>query len=133
MTLQHQTWSEGETYLESKTGIIIPCGSTEQHGPVRMIGTDAICAEAEALRVGDTAETLMASNLTLGQAQFNFDFPGTISLRTKTLMAFTRDVVTTLARQGFTHIYFINGHGGSIAPLQVACQNLYRDLGAALR
>ena len=56
MKLQHQTWPEVEAYLKSKTGIIIPCGSTEQHGPVGMIGTDAICAEAVAIRVGDTAK-----------------------------------------------------------------------------
>ena len=46
MLLQHCTWAEVETYLERSLGIIVPIGSTEQHGPNGLIGTDAMCAEA---------------------------------------------------------------------------------------
>jgi len=31
--LQLKTWQLVEDYLKAKTGIIIPIGSTEQHGP----------------------------------------------------------------------------------------------------
>ncbi len=47
------TWQEVETYLQQSKGIIFPIGSTEQHGPTGLIGTDAICAEAIAHGVGD--------------------------------------------------------------------------------
>ncbi len=127
MKLQHQTWQQVEAYLTDQSGIIIPCGSTEQHGPVGMIGTDAICAEVLAGRAGDSAGILVAPTLALGQAQFNLDYPGTISLRSETLMAVVRDVVTSLAGQGFRHFYFVNGHGGNVAPLQAAFQDIYRD------
>ena len=56
MLLQHQTWQEVETYLGRSNGIIMPIGSTEQHGPNGLIGTDAICAEVIARAVGDSAE-----------------------------------------------------------------------------
>ena len=45
MQLQLQTWREVEAYLQSSRGMIMPIGSTEQHGPNGLIGTDAICAE----------------------------------------------------------------------------------------
>jgi creatinine amidohydrolase len=45
MQLQLQTWEEVEAYLQTSRGIILPIGSTEQHGPIGLIGTDAICAE----------------------------------------------------------------------------------------
>ena len=45
MRLNHATWREVEAYLEKSDGIIIPTGSTEQHGPMGLIGTDALCAE----------------------------------------------------------------------------------------
>ena len=52
MRLQLSTWPEVETYLKTSRGIIIPIGSTEQHGPNGLIGTDALCAEEIALGVG---------------------------------------------------------------------------------
>jgi len=127
MNLQHLSWAEVEEYLKTRTGIIIPCGSTEQHGPNGMIGTDAICAEALALQVGAAQNILVAPTLAMGQAQFNLSYPGTISLRAETLMHVVGDVVGSLAGQGFSHFYFLNGHGGNMAPLQAAFQDIYRD------
>ena len=45
MLLERCTWREVEAYLETSKGILLPVGSTEQHGPNGLIGTDAICAE----------------------------------------------------------------------------------------
>ena len=59
MLLQHQTWQEVEGYLTQSKGIIIPIGSTEQHGPNGLIGTDAICAEVIARGVGEAANALV--------------------------------------------------------------------------
>ena len=69
MQLQLQTWVEVETYLRSSRGIILPIGSTEQHGPIGLIGTDAICAEVIARGVGDAAGALVAPTIAVGMAQ----------------------------------------------------------------
>ena len=67
MLLQHQTWQEVETYLTRSPGIILPIGSTEQHGPNGLIGTDAICAEVIARGVGEaTAKAVVASIVAAG-------------------------------------------------------------------
>ncbi|RMF34250.1 MAG: creatininase family protein, partial [Alphaproteobacteria bacterium] len=50
MRLAHASWPEVEAHLSRGGGIILPVGSTEQHGPMGLIGTDTICAEAIALR-----------------------------------------------------------------------------------
>ncbi|WP_161607225.1 creatininase family protein, partial [Prochlorothrix hollandica] len=39
MLLHLSTWPEIEQYLSQSQGIIIPIGSTEQHGPTGLIGT----------------------------------------------------------------------------------------------
>ena len=60
MLLHLCTWPEVETYLTRSRGIIFPIGSTEQHGPTGLIGTDAICAEVVA-RGGFTLSTVTAA------------------------------------------------------------------------
>ena len=76
MQLQLKTWRFVEDYLKDKTGIIIPIGSTEQHGPIGLIGTDAICAEVIARGVGDATGALVAPTISVGMAQHHLAFPG---------------------------------------------------------
>ncbi|ACK71987.1 Creatininase [Gloeothece citriformis PCC 7424] len=128
MLLQLSTWPEVETYLQESTGIIIPIGSTEQHGPIGLIGTDAICAEVIAKGVGESTSAMVSPTLNVGMALHHTAFPGTISLRPSTLIQVVLDYITCLAKSGFTHFFFINGHGGNIATLKAAFSETYNHL-----
>src|SRR5512139_1750312 len=112
MLLHLITWLEVETYLNHSKGIILPIGSTEQHGPTGLIGTDAICAEAIARGVGEATQAMVAPTINVGMALHHMAFPGSISLRPSTLILVIRDYLMSLAKAGFTKFFFINGHGG---------------------
>ncbi len=120
MQLHLCTWPEVEDYLERSRGIIFPIGSTEQHGPSGLIGTDAICAEAVAKGVGEATNALVGPTINVGMALHHLAFSGSISLRPSTLIALIQDYVKPLARNGFERFYFINGHGGNVASMKAA-------------
>jgi len=128
MLLHLSTWQEVEAYLLRSQAVIIPIGSTEQHGPTGLIGTDFICAEAIARAVGETTDALVTSTLTLGMAEHHTGFAGTISLKPSTLTLVINDVVRSLAKHGFKRFFFLNGHGGNIAVLKTAFTEVYNEL-----
>lgn len=128
MLLQLSTWPEVEAYLSQSQGIILPIGSTEQHGPTGLIGTDAICAEAIARGVGEATQALVTPTINVGMALHHTAFPGSISLRPSTLILVIRDYLTSLTKAGFTKFFFINGHGGNMATLKAAFSETYAVL-----
>jgi creatinine amidohydrolase len=127
MLLHLQTWPEVDAYLKRKTAIIVPIGSTEQHGPTGLIGTDAICGEAVGRKLGEATDTLVAPTIAVGMAQHHLAFAGSMTLRPSTLIAVVKDTVESLARHGFSHFYFVNGHGGNVAPFGAAFSEIYAE------
>ena len=114
MRLDRLTWPEVGAYLDRADGILLPVGSTEQHGPNGPLGTDALCPEAVAEVAAERLEVLAAPTLRLGVAPYHMAFPGTITLAPETFRAVLTETITSLARHGFAHIYVLNGHGGNI-------------------
>lgn len=122
MKLAQSTWPQVEGYLKTNNVIIVPIGSTEQHGPSGFTGTDYLAARTIAYEVGNRTVTMVAPPLCFGMSLHHMNFPGTISLQPLTLVAVITDLIESLSQQGFKKIFFINGHGGNTASLQVAFQ-----------
>ena len=127
MRLHLCSWPEVEAYLKHSDGIIIPIGSTEQHGPNGLVGTDAICPETVAFGVSDQIGAMVGPTFSIGMAQHHLGFAGSMTFRPSTLIAMIKDAVTSLSRHGFRHIYFLNGHGGNINTVQAAFAEIYSD------
>lgn len=120
MILQFATWIDVDDYLKEKSGIILPIGSTEQHGPTGLIGTDALTAEAVAREAGKAAGYMVAPTLPFGMAQHHMAFPGSVTLKPSTLIAVWSEILHSLGKHGFQRFLFVNGHGGNIPSASAA-------------
>lgn len=118
MILQDMTWEEVDTYLTTRDDAVLPVGSTEQHGPIGLIGTDALCATAVAEGACDRVGAIMLPPVAYTPAPFNMSFPGTISVSEMTFTALVSDIIAALATHGFRRLYVVNAHGANLAPLK---------------
>ena len=124
MKLSRMTWRQVEDHIKAGGGIVLPTGSTEQHGPMGMIGTDTICAETLAERAAEQCGAICAPALAYTPAPFNMRFPGTMSLSPDLFAATVGELLTGLERQGFARIYVLNGHGANLEPVRDAASAL---------
>lgn len=125
--MQELTWEDVAGYLKKDEIVICPIGSTEQHGPAGPLGVDSYAAIALAEDAARESGVLVAPPLWFGDSPHHLDFPGTISLRTETLVAVAKDLIHSLARNGFKKIIFINGHKGTNNPaLIIACRTVHQ-------
>lgn len=126
--MQDLTWEEVEAHLQHDQIVLLPVGSTEQHGPAGVLGVDAYVAITLAEDVARRTGVLCAPPLWFGDSSHHSGFPGTITIRTETLMALIRDVCASLARHGFRRIVIVNGHKGSNLPgLTSAVRQLHEE------
>lgn len=118
MRLDLMTWPEVERHIAAGGGVIVPVGSTEQHGPMGLIGTDSLCATAIAEAAADLCGAVVAPTLWFAPAPFNMSFPGTMSVSEPLFAALFAEVADGLAHHGFAPIYVLNGHGANLAPMR---------------
>lgn len=108
--------------------VLVPLGSTEQHGPHLPLSTDTVIARAVAERAADLlpGKPLVAPVVPYGASGEHADFPGTVSLGHESLQALLVEMVRSLALWS-GRIVFVNGHGGNAPTLATACERLRRE------
>lgn len=121
------TWEEVRDYLLHDDIVIVPVGSTEQHGPAGALGLDTYVAIGLAEDAAQRAAVLAAPPLWYGESSHHLALPGTISLRAETLLAVAKDLCRSLARHGFRKLILLNGHKGSNLPALITAAKSLRE------
>ncbi|KUN80787.1 mycofactocin biosynthesis peptidyl-dipeptidase MftE [Streptomyces griseoruber] len=108
--------------------VLVPLGSTEQHGPHLPLSTDTVIARAVAERAAALlpGAAPVAPAIPYGASGEHAGFPGTVSLGGEALRAVLVEAVRSLVLWA-GRVAFVNGHGGNGATLTAAVRALRRE------
>lgn len=121
--LRHMTWPETKRRLR-KDIVLIPAGSTEQHGHHMPLGTDHLIAERLAAEVAEKLDCIVAPTIPYGISSEHRQFPGTVWISFESFRMILTDICRSLGRHGAKKIVLVNAHGGQ----QFAAQYIARHL-----
>jgi len=113
LVLQDMSWVEVQQYLKNNDMVIIPLGSTEQHGPHLPLGTDFYEALEMSKLISARTGVVVAPVLLAGYSIYHSGFPGTLSLKPETMEQVLFETVQMLMKYGFRRFMFFNYHGGN--------------------
>jgi creatinine amidohydrolase len=102
---------------------IIPLGILEKHGNHLPLGTDLINIRATALQAAQQEYAVVFPEYYFGQINEARHQPGTIAYSHELIWKMMEETLDELARNGFTKIILVNGHGGNIW-LEYFCMSL---------
>lgn len=92
--------------------LLVPLGSTEQHGPHLPLTVDSVIAEAVARLAGERLGAVVAPVLAYGSSGEHQQFAGTLSIGQDALRLLLVEL-TRSARTWAARVVLVNGHGGN--------------------
>ena len=119
--LARQTWTDlaAGSYV-----LLVPLGSTEQHGPHLPLDTDTRIARAVAHEVARRHErVLVAPALAYGASGEHAGFAGTMSIGAEGLRVVLVELVRSLGPE-IERTVLVNGHGGNLDAVRAAVELL---------
>jgi creatinine amidohydrolase len=102
------TLTEVDEYLQGGDLVLVPTGSTEQHGPHSPLSTDVIIPTEVCRRVAERLNALVAPPVNYGISAGHRGFKALAYLNVPTFMSVIEDLAFSLAEVGFRRIVFVN-------------------------
>jgi creatinine amidohydrolase len=119
------SWPEINDAVEAERTVLVPVGSTEDHGPHLPLDVDQVIPETiceEAARERD--DVLLFPTITHGYLPHHMDMPGGITIHWQRFVDYVIDVCVSLAHHGFAKILLVNGHGSNHHLVQQAARQV---------
>jgi creatinine amidohydrolase len=133
--IERMTWEEVDARIKDGVdAVLLPIGTTEQHGPHMPLDTDCFIARSLAERAAalgneQGVSILVAPTMNVTLSWYHMQFPGAIRLSTPTFLKVFREICDSLVHHGFENLLAVNGHGGNIAALTVAINHYFEKTG----
>ena len=108
--------------------VIVPVGSTEDHGDHGPLWTDVYIPLEVAKRAAPELEALVGPPIPFGIAHDHRGAHGLVHLRMDTFLDLVRDVCLSLTDVGFTRVVLLNGHYCNSHALEFAVARFHDEL-----
>jgi creatinine amidohydrolase len=113
--------------------VLVPVGSTEDHGDHGPLWTDVYIPLEVAKRAAPELDAPVGPPVPFGLAADHARAAGLAYLRLETFVALLRDVSVTLAEAGFRRVVLLNGHYVNTWAMQYAATQFHHELPAGAR
>jgi creatinine amidohydrolase len=133
LLLEEMTRDEAREAIDAGLMVVIPTGSTEQHGPhlPLMVDTHVVThvARAAGERAAAQVPLAVAPTMHYGVSHHHLAFAGTMSLTSHLYVESIKELVRCLHHHGVRQVVLLNGHGGNQNPNGVIAHSLVNEEG----
>jgi len=113
--------------------VIVPVGSTEDHGDHGPLWTDVYIPLEVARRAAAELDALVGPPIPFGLAHDHRGAHGLVHVRLDTFVSLLRDVCVSLGQAGFTRIVLLNGHYVNSWAMSYAVAQFFDELPEGVR
>lgn len=126
------TWAEMNEAIALQKVVILPTGSTEQHGRHLPLDVDVFLVESVCMEVGRRLpdKVLVLPPISYGLNLHHIDFPGTIHIEPEVFIAFCLNITKSVAYHGFKKMLLINGHGSNTPLIDLVARKTVLETGS---
>ncbi|WP_028390398.1 creatininase [Bacillus cihuensis] len=129
--ITNMTWQEYQSKIKDNI-LILPIGSTEQHGPHLPLGVDSMLAESYSLAIAEKINAVVAPTVSYGYKSLPASgggpiFPGTIDLKGATVVSLVYDLLEEFLHDGWQKIVLVSCHYENEAFLAEAADLITRN------
>ncbi|MDL2218248.1 creatininase family protein [Christensenellaceae bacterium OttesenSCG-928-M15] len=124
-----KTWVEIEEYVKQQAVVILPIGTTEEHGHHLPVATDALIAQKFGDEMGKALEGKLPV-LVMETIQYGFsmsivrNWPGCPNIDTRTFADYIFNITDSLVQMGFKKIVMLDCHGNHDCLLRLVMREI---------
>ena len=126
--LESLTWPAVRALVDGgETLCLLPVGATEQHGRHLPLSTDSDIATAICRAASERTGVPVLPTLTISSSHAHTTkWPGTLSYPPRMVIEMVVELSRWVAAAGLQKLLILNAHGGNVAPLAVAVDEIRR-------
>ena len=129
MYLGKMTTAQAKEAFKNDPIIVIPVGSTEQHGTQSALGTDYMVPSYLADHIEDVDNVIVAPTVPYGVCPYHLSFEGSINIGYEGLYLVLHGIMDSLMQHGVRRFVVLNGHGGNSPSIDRAALEVYHKGG----